>query len=150
MAEFKRRYSWSDTGRRVWRRTSTRWPSWRRWLRPERFRSAEPYLRELAEKTGARNYPADSTQNLESAFASIADELRRQYTIGYYPKNTAQAGERRQIRVRVNQPNLAVRTRDSYIFNSAGRPVNDTAAQRSAPVLQRKLVNDSDYRLRVY
>jgi Ca-activated chloride channel family protein len=108
------------------------------------------YLRELAEKTGARNYPADSTQNLDSAFASIADELRRQYTIGYYPKNTAQAGERRQIRVRVNQPNLAVRTRDSYIFNSAGRPVNDTAAQRSAPVLQRKLVNDNDYRLRVY
>jgi Ca-activated chloride channel family protein len=104
---------------------------------------ASRYLTELAEKTGARNYRADSTQNLGSAFANIADELRRQYTIGYYPKSTAQAGQRRQVTVRVNQPNLAVRTRGSYISDPGGRPANDTAAQRSAPVLQRKLVEES-------
>jgi len=106
------------------------------------FDLASRYLSELAEKTGARNYRADSTQNLATAFANIADELRRQYTIGYYPKSAAQAGQRRQVTVRVNQPNLAVRTRGSYIANPAGRPVNDTAAQRSAPVLQRKLVGE--------
>jgi VWFA-related protein len=105
---------------------------------------ASRYLRELAERTGARNYRADSTQNLASAFANIADELRRQYTLGYYPKSAAQAGQRRQIQVRVNQPNLAVRTRDSYIFNSGGTPVQDTAAQRSAPVLQKRLVDNTD------
>ena len=95
---------------------------------------ANRYLHELAERTGARNYEADSTQNLSSAFAQIAEELRRQYTLGYYPKTPAQAGQRRQIKVRVNQPNLAVRTRDSYVFNPAG-PATDTA--RSAPVCRR-------------
>jgi Ca-activated chloride channel family protein len=102
------------------------------------YEMATRYLHELAERTGARNYEADSTQNLSSAFAQIAEELRRQYTLGYYPKSPAQAGQRRQIRVRVNQPNLAVRTRDSYVFNPAG-PTTDTA--RSAPVLQKKLVD---------
>jgi VWFA-related protein len=102
------------------------------------YEIANRYLRDLAERTGARNYEADSTQNLASAFAQIAEELRRQYTLGYYPKSPAQAGQRRQIKVRVNQPNLAVRTRDSYVFNPAG-PATDTA--RSAPVLQKKLVD---------
>jgi len=102
------------------------------------YETATRYLRELAERTGARNYEADTTQNLSSAFAQIAEELRRQYTLGYYPKTPAQAGQRRQIKVRVNQPNLAVRTRDSYVFNPAG-PTTDTA--RSAPVLQKKLVD---------
>ena len=104
---------------------------------------ANRYLHELADKTGARSYEADSTQNLSNAFAKIADELRRQYTLGYYPKTSAQAGQRRQIRVRVNQPNLAVRTRDSYVFNPSGSTTDDTTARKSPPVLQKKLVEPS-------
>jgi VWFA-related protein len=103
------------------------------------YETANQYLRELSERTGARSYQADSVQNLGSAFAQIAEELRRQYSLGYYPKRPAQAGERRQVTVRVNQPNLAVRTRDSYVFNPAGISNEDTAAQRSAPVLRKKL-----------
>jgi Ca-activated chloride channel homolog len=99
---------------------------------------ANRYLHELAQRTGARDYQADSTQNLSSAFAQVAEELRRQYTLGYYPKTQAQAGQRRQVRVRVNQPNLAVRTRDSYVFNPANPP-NDAAANGSAPVLRKNL-----------
>jgi VWFA-related protein len=98
---------------------------------------ANRYLHELAERTGARSYEADTTQNLSYAFANIAEELRRQYSLGYYPKIPAQAGQRRQIRVRVNQPNLAVRTRDSYVFNPSPT-ADDTAARRPAPVLQKK------------
>jgi Ca-activated chloride channel family protein len=105
---------------------------------------ANRYLHELAERTGARNYQGDSNQNLAYAFANIAEELRRQYSLGYYPKTQAQAGQRRQVRVRVNQPNLAVRTRDSYVFNPSGTITEDTAAQRSAPVLQKKLVEEND------
>ena len=105
---------------------------------------ANRYLHELSERTGARSYQADSTQNLSYAFANIAEELRRQYSLGYYPKTPAQAGQRRQIRVRVNQPNLAVRTRDSYIFNPSGTITDDTAAQRSAPVLQKKFFEGNE------
>ncbi|HEV7682292.1 MAG TPA: VWA domain-containing protein [Pyrinomonadaceae bacterium] len=101
------------------------------------YEVANRYLHDLADRTGARSYQGDSAQDLNSAFANIAEELRRQYTLGYYPKSPAQAGERRSIKVRVNQPNLAVRTRDNYVFNPNG--TEDTAA-RSAPVLQKKLV----------
>jgi Ca-activated chloride channel family protein len=100
---------------------------------------ANRYLQDLSQVTGARKYQADSIQNISVAFSNIAEELRRQYSLGYYPKNPAQAGQRRQIRVRVNQPNLAVRTRDSYIFNPVSKP-QDTA--RKAPVLQRQFSTD--------
>jgi len=109
------------------------------------YEIANRYLHELAEKTGGRSYQGDSSQSLASAFAGIADELRRQYTLGYYPKSQAQAGQRRQIRVRVNQPNLAVRTRDSYIFNPASNTSADTASRRPAPVLQKKLVDANEF-----
>jgi len=78
------------------------------------------FLLELANSTGGREYQADSLQNMTYAFANVAEELRRQYSIGYYPKRPPQAGQRRQIRVRARQPNLAVRARDSYIFNPSG------------------------------
>ena len=107
---------------------------------------ANRYLHELAQKTGARNYQGDSSQDLSNAFANIAEELRRQYSLGYYPKTPAQAGQRRQIRVRVNQPNLAVRTRDSYLFNPSGTIADDSAARRSGPVLQKKLTEGNGTR----
>ncbi|HKP45147.1 MAG TPA: VWA domain-containing protein [Pyrinomonadaceae bacterium] len=100
------------------------------------YETANRYLHELADRTGARTYQADSNQNLTYAFSNVAEELRRQYSLGYYPQRPAQAGERRQIRVKVNQPNLAVRTRDSYVFNPSGTV--DNTAQRNAPVLQHK------------
>ena len=89
------------------------------------YERANSYLRDLAEKTGARGYRADSVYNISQSFALIAEELRRQYSLGYYPKTGAQAGQRRQIRVRVNRPGLIVRARDSYI--STGTPGSTTA-----------------------
>jgi VWFA-related protein len=63
------------------------------------------YLEELANNTGGRQYNADTLQNMSYAFANVAEELRRQYTIGYYPKRTPEAGQRRMIKVRAKQPN---------------------------------------------
>jgi Ca-activated chloride channel homolog len=94
------------------------------------------YLLELANSTGGREYRADSLSNMSSAFANVAEELRRQYSIGYYPKRSPQAGQRRMIRVRARQPNLAVRARDSYIFNPSGATA-DNAAQSKPPVLRK-------------
>ena len=98
------------------------------------YEIANQYLLELANSTGGREYRADSLQNMSYAFANVAEELRRQYSIGYYPKRPPQAGQRRQIRVRARQPNLAVRSRDSYIFNPSGAAVVDSS--RNAPVLR--------------
>jgi VWFA-related protein len=102
------------------------------------YELADHYLNELAASTGGREYHADSIQNMSDAFANVAEELRRQYSIGYYPKRPPQAGQRRQIKVRSRQPNLAVRARDSYIFNPNGTTsMVDTSSQSNPPVLKR-------------
>jgi VWFA-related protein len=102
------------------------------------YERADTYLNELANKTGARLYRADNQRDLTQAFAYISEELRRQYSLGYYPKNMAQAGQRRQIKVRVMRPDLVVRARDSYISKpSNGSTVatqNTTPQQTSQPV----------------
>jgi Ca-activated chloride channel homolog len=83
---------------------------------------ADQYLHALADRTGGRLYQANDTKQLADAFSRIAEELRRQYTLGYYPKGANIAdGERRQIRVRVRQPNLAVKARNSYVKSSSSQ-----------------------------
>ncbi|MFL6334518.1 MAG: VWA domain-containing protein [Pyrinomonadaceae bacterium] len=85
------------------------------------YERAGSYLSQLAEKTGGRLYNADDPRQLARAFSLIAEELRRQYSLGYYPKTPpAGAGERRQIKVRVKRPDLAVRARDGYVSTAAG------------------------------
>lgn len=101
------------------------------------YERADAYLNDMARVTGARLYNADN-QNLSYAFGLVAEELRRQYSLGYYPKSPPQIGERRHIKVRVNQPSVVVRARDSYVFDRTG----NTTAQRnptpqSPPVLKR-------------
>lgn len=102
------------------------------------YERADRFLQDLAQRTGARKFQADDTRNLSYAFANIADELRRQYSLGYYPTRTPQPGERRHVRVRVNQPNLAVRTRDTYVFGGSGALGSHDPRTQQAPVLRKK------------
>lgn len=82
----------------------------------EEYAVGKKYLEDLAASTGGRVFRPESTPGgLTAAFEGIAEELRRQYNIGYYPQETGKAGERKQIRVRVDRPNLVIRARDSYI-----------------------------------
>lgn len=76
---------------------------------------ATAYLRKLSRLTGARHYRAESLQSLRRAFAEVAGELRQQYSLGYYPKESARAGKRRRIKVAVNRPKLTVRARAGYL-----------------------------------
>lgn len=77
------------------------------------------YLDEIAAATGGRVFRPESTPGgLVRAFEGIAEELRRQYNIGYIPKTEGTPGQRKQIKVRVNRPNLVIRARDSYIVGS--------------------------------
>jgi Ca-activated chloride channel family protein len=78
------------------------------------YQRGEQYLRDLASRSGARVYEADTLRNLDGAFASIAEELRHQYALSYYPTNAARDGSFRRIRVRVSRANLVVRAREGY------------------------------------
>jgi len=79
------------------------------------YKLADQYLHQLATKTGGRLYEANDRTQLSNAFAKISEELRHQYSLGYYPQTTLQSGERRDIKVRVDRAELAVRARDSYV-----------------------------------
>jgi len=85
---------------------------------------ADRYLHLLADKTGGRLYQANDTKQLADAFSRIAEELRRQYSLGYYPKTESAEGAdgRRQIKVKVKQSNLAVKARDSYTKSAPASP----------------------------
>ena len=81
------------------------------------------YLEELADATGGRVFRPEATPGgLTAAFEGIAEELRRQYNIGFYPSETGTAGQKRQVKVRVNRPQLVLRARDSYIVGKSQSP----------------------------
>ncbi len=79
------------------------------------YETGRKYLETLALNSGGRSFEAESTYNLDAAFSGIAEELRRQYSLGYYPEKVGEVGDRKQIKVRVMRPNLVVRAKSSYI-----------------------------------
>ncbi|MEZ5308168.1 MAG: VWA domain-containing protein [Pyrinomonadaceae bacterium] len=84
------------------------------------YARGKEFLTELASLSGGRMFEADTTQNLDMAFRSIAEELRRQYSLGYYPETAGDPGTRKRINVRVRGTNLVVRTKRSYIVGEGG------------------------------
>jgi len=105
----------------------------------------ERYLKELASLTGGRVYEASrDLRHLRNAFSQIAGELGQQYSIGYYPRRKGESGERRQIKVRVSRPNVAVRARDKYVYKGPADPLtkpaitDKTKQTQPPPVLQKK------------
>ena len=88
---------------------------------PGDYRRAVAYLHALSNKTGGRFYSGDSLFGIAQAFTWIAEELGRQYSIGYYPAIRGKDGERRQIKVRVTEADLVVKSRDSYIYSDKGK-----------------------------
>lgn len=84
----------------------------------QEYATGKRYLEELARNSGGRMFEAGRTYNLDAAFAGIAEELRRQYSVGYYPETVGQKGERRSIKVRVMRPSLVVKAKNSYIVGA--------------------------------
>jgi VWFA-related protein len=87
----------------------------------EEYETGKKYLETLAQNSGGREFEADSLSNLDAAFSGIAEELRRQYSLGYYPDKVGQVGERRSISIRVNRPGVVVRAKNSYIVGQTNR-----------------------------
>jgi VWFA-related protein len=88
---------------------------------PGDYRRAVAYLHALSDATGGRFYSGDSMFGIAQAFTWIAEELGRQYSLGYYPSTAGKDGERRQIKVKVTESDLVVKARDSYIYSDKGK-----------------------------
>jgi VWFA-related protein len=87
---------------------------------PGDYRRAVAYLKALSNSTGGRFYSGDSLFGIAQAFTWIAEELGRQYSLGYYPAKSGTAGERREIKVKTTDAGLVVKARDSYIYTGKG------------------------------
>jgi len=70
--------------------------------------------RRLAEDTGGRVIYVSSEKKLEEAFDQISEELRSQYTLGYYPTNNSRDGRFRKIKLDVDNHDLKVLARKGY------------------------------------
>ena len=68
----------------------------------------------LAEETGGRMISVRSEKKLMEAFDEISEELRSQYTLGYYPTNSAQDGKFRRVKVETTEHDLKVLARKGY------------------------------------
>jgi len=68
----------------------------------------------ITEETGGRSIYVNSEKHLVEAFDQISEELRSQYTLGYYPTNAARDGKFRKIKVEMNNHDLKVLARKGY------------------------------------
>jgi Ca-activated chloride channel family protein len=78
------------------------------------YRGADEYLQQLADMSGGIVERADKLGDLKAAFGRIAEELRHQYLLGYYPTNKQKDDHSRKISVRVSRPGVIVRARPAY------------------------------------
>jgi Ca-activated chloride channel family protein len=77
--------------------------------------AAEYSMRVLAQETGARAFFPAAITELAGVYSTIADELARQYSIGYSPTNARLDGTYRRITVHVERPGVRTRTRAGYM-----------------------------------
>lgn len=74
--------------------------------------NAIAYLEKIADSTAGRVFQQD-IENLDESFKTIADELRNQYLVGYYPESSS-INTIHQIKVRINKNDVVVRAKNSY------------------------------------
>jgi VWFA-related protein len=79
-----------------------------------RYGGNEGVAKKLTDETGGRTIVVRSEKKLEEAFDQISEELRSQYTIGYYSTNTNRDGGYRKIKVDATRKDTDVLTRRGY------------------------------------
>ncbi len=81
-------------------------------------RKSKKDLSTLAEATGGLAFFPDNLADVDPVCAQIAKDIRNQYTLGYYPTNTAKDGTFRTVKLDLIPPKgrgkLSVRTRTGY------------------------------------
>ena len=87
------------------------------------------FLVGLAENTGGRAFP--ERNEFATALAQVFVENGSYYLLGYSPSNSAQDGRQRRLEVKVNRPDVQVRTRSGYF---AEKPRDNESAAAPPPL----------------
>src|SRR6185503_639446 len=73
----------------------------------------DPGLARVAEESGGGYFEIRAGQDLDAAFARVADELHSQYLLGFAPPK--RDGKVHELSVRVAQRGMKARARKSYV-----------------------------------
>ena len=73
----------------------------------------DPGLPRIAAETGGGYFELSSAARLMTTFARVADELHRQYALGFEPPTLD--GKVHKLEVRIKRPGLTARARKSYL-----------------------------------
>ena len=81
-------------------------------------RRAAKILQQFSQATGGGSYFPKNLAEVRRICIQVAEDIRNQYTLGYYPTNRKKDGTFRQIRVEASNPRkkgrLVIRTRSGY------------------------------------
>ena len=71
-------------------------------------------LKDIAKETGGRIFFPFKIEDLDEAFRQINQELRSQYSLGYFSTNPARDGSYRKIDISVSEGGLKLSHRKGY------------------------------------
>jgi VWFA-related protein len=77
-------------------------------------------VKRMAEDTGGRVMKVDRKNSLQSIFATIQEEMRSQYAIGYSPTNSEKDGSFRKLDIKLADRDLKVQARKGYFAVARG------------------------------
>jgi len=83
------------------------------WSSAGRTQKPDEGLSKLAAESGGGYFELESTDDLGATFARVADELHRQYAMGFSPEKLD--GKTHKLEVRVKRPGMTARARKSYV-----------------------------------
>jgi Ca-activated chloride channel family protein len=97
-------------------------------------KKARKALTDIATASGGLAFFPENIEEVHSICEQVAHDIRHQYTLGYYPTNTAKDGSFRAVHVDVIPPRgkgkLTARTRNGYFAPSGSAP---SAPSSNAP-----------------
>ena len=72
-------------------------------------------LERISQETGGRMFEVSKKETIDQVYASIAEELRQQYELGYTPvKTEADASGYHKVTLSAKKKDLTVQTREGY------------------------------------
>jgi VWFA-related protein len=80
----------------------------------EGSKEGDTVLKDLARETGGRVFFPFKLSELDDNFRKINQELRSQFSLGYYSTNTARDGSLRKIEIKAEERSLQLRHRKGY------------------------------------
>jgi len=98
------------------------------------FQMRDDIMPRIVAATGGESDPEYRQGQIEKSFARITEEVRTQYTVGYYTRLSPLNESFRRVEVRVLRPGLTIISKDGYYPNANdNRPAPSTQTPPAAP-----------------